>query len=250
MLSAGIVKPVDWTGVSKSEIQIPVRDGSSIRAVVYSPSNVSPGPLLIYFHGGGWTFGWPEAWESGFEVLTKQMGITCVGVAYRLSPEHVFPTAVEDACDSLEWCVENAGSLGADANKGIIVAGSSAGACLAAVASHVAVEREMTPKVSGVVLMSPVLVHHDAVLEKHREHYKSWEEHKDAMILDARGMDWFFGELRVLIWNGRRADGKQSSTNRIPSQVMPVRSIGQAVIRANRQRTYRLWGEWHLHLQG
>lgn len=111
----------------KSEIQIPVRDGSTLRAVVYRPESAAPGPLAVYFHGGGWTFGWPESWEHGFEVLIKRSRITAVGVAYRLAPEFVFPTAAEDACDSLKWCAEHAGELGADPAKGFIVAGTSAG---------------------------------------------------------------------------------------------------------------------------
>ncbi|KAF2621383.1 hypothetical protein BU25DRAFT_404569 [Macroventuria anomochaeta] len=196
MLSAGIVKLPDWTGVEKKEIQIPVRDGSSIRAVVYRPENAEPGPLAVYFHGGGFTFGWPESWEHGFEVMTKQLGITVVGVAYRLAPEHVFPTAAEDACDSLRWCAEHAERLGANPAKGVVVAGTSAGASLAAVAAHDAVERKMEPKVTGVVLIGAGLVHHDAVPESYREHYKSREENRDAMILDVRGNDWFFEQYR------------------------------------------------------
>lgn len=80
-----------------------MRDGSSVRAAVYRTENATPGQLAVYFHGGGWTFVWPEAWEHGYERLVKELGITVVGVAYRLSPEDAFPAAAEDACDSLQW---------------------------------------------------------------------------------------------------------------------------------------------------
>lgn len=243
MFSAGIIKPVEWNGVEKKEIQIPVRDGTSIRAVVYRPENAEPGPLCVYFHGGGWTFGWPESWEYGFEVLTKQLGITVVGVAYRLSPEHVFPTAAQDACDALEWCAENAGTLGADAKKGVIVAGTSAGANVAAVAAHDAVEKRLKPAVTGVVLLSATLVHQDAVFEEHRKHYKSREEHKDALLLDVRGMDWFSGESLEGRNNEAELMVMQGSTNLTRLRLWPVRSIGQEAIRANRQRTSKSWGE-------
>lgn len=180
-----------------------MRDGSCVRAVVYRPENAAPGPLAVYFHGGGWTFGWPESWEHGLEVLVQQLGVTCVGVAYRLAPEHVFPTAAHDACDSLNWCARNAEGLGADPKKGVIVMGTSAGANLAAVAAHDAVDRKIEPKVTGVVLMGAGLLPHDAVPEKWRKHYKSREQNKDAMILDVRGVDWFFGELQPC--HGKRA---------------------------------------------
>lgn len=195
MIAAGIAKPVDWQGVEKSEVQIPTRDDSSVRAVVYRPQSAQPGPLCVYFHGGGWTFGWPESGEAGIEVLTKQCGITVVAVAYRLAPEHVFPTAAHDACDALKWCAENADSLGADVFKGLLVAGTSAGGNLAAVAAHDAVESMPDRRVTGVVLMCASLVQNKALPEKYREHYNSREEQRDAMILDARGMDWFLGEL-------------------------------------------------------
>lgn len=194
MVAAGVIEPVDWTGVEKKDVQIPTRDGQQIHAVVYRPENVEPGPLCVYFHSGGWTVGWPELWETGFEVMVKELGCTAVGVAYRLAPEHVFPTAANDACDAVKWCVENAGSLGADVQKGVLVAGTSSGANLAAVVSHDAVEKELELGITGVVLMSAFLVHDKAVPEKYRPHNTSWEDHKDAMVLDVRGMNWLLGE--------------------------------------------------------
>ena len=102
-LKAGTMQPADLTGVQKSEIQIPSRDGASLRAVVYRPESGEKGPLFVYYHGGGFVFGFPEAYESAFEVLTKELGFTVVGVAYRVAPEAVFPTAANDAFDSLKW---------------------------------------------------------------------------------------------------------------------------------------------------
>ncbi|KAF2999852.1 hypothetical protein E8E13_007450 [Curvularia kusanoi] len=214
MVSSGMAKIPDWTDVSKNEIQIPVRDGSSIRAVVYRPENAAPGPLAVYFHGGGWTFGWPEAWEHGYEVLVKELGITVVGVAYRLSPENVFPAAAEDACDSLQWCAENTESLGADSGKGIIVIGTSAGANIGAVAVHDAVQNKSKAKVTGVVLIGAGLVHQAALPEKWRAHHKSYEQNRNAPILDVRVLEWFLEQYKpvpespyasALLWPGGHA---------------------------------------------
>jgi hypothetical protein len=102
-VKAGIFQPADFTGVRKLEVQIPTRDGSSLRGVVYCPESAGPGPLFVYFHGGGFVFGFPEAYETAFEILTKELGFTVLGVAYRLAPEAVFPTAANDAWDSLKW---------------------------------------------------------------------------------------------------------------------------------------------------
>lgn len=102
-IAAGIFKPADFTGISKQEIKIPTRDGASIRALHYRPENAEKGPLFVYFHGGGWVFGRPEAWEPGFEMVTKELNFVVVSVDYRMAPEHVFPTAANDAYDSLKW---------------------------------------------------------------------------------------------------------------------------------------------------
>ena len=82
-----------------------MRDGSAIRGVVYKPEPTTEKngrPLFIYFHGGGYVFGAPEFAEQYFAMLVN-MGVTVVGVAYRLAPEYVFPTAVWDAIDAVEW---------------------------------------------------------------------------------------------------------------------------------------------------
>lgn len=103
MVAAGIVNFPDWTGYHKSEIQIPTRDGTSVRSLVYRPEGKEPGPLYVYFHGGGWSFGMPEYGEVMAEVLVKELGFTVVSVGYRYGPEHVFPTAAHDAIDAVKW---------------------------------------------------------------------------------------------------------------------------------------------------
>ena len=72
------------------------------------------------------------------EALARQaankMRAVVVSVDYRLAPEHKFPTAVQDAVDTLCWAAQTARSLGADASR-IVVMGDSAGGHLAAVAT-------------------------------------------------------------------------------------------------------------------
>jgi hypothetical protein len=38
-------------------------------------------------------------------------------------------------------------------------------------------------------------VHPDAVPEQYKEHYNSWEDYKDGLILTQDGMLWLWGEL-------------------------------------------------------
>lgn len=77
---------------------------------------------------------------------------------------------------------------------------------LAAVAAHDAVEKGLSPGTTGVVLVGAGLVHHDAVAEEWREHFKSREQNRDAPVLDVRGIEWFFGELSTSHGRGDEAD--------------------------------------------
>ncbi|KAL2783815.1 Alpha/Beta hydrolase protein [Aspergillus keveii] len=196
LISAGLIKAPDLTGISKEEIRVPTRDGLSIRAVHYRPTSNTPGPLLVYFFGGGWTFGWPESKESWFEILVKELGFVVVGVDYRLSPEYVFPKAAEDGWDALKWTAENAPTLGADPSKGLIVWGTSAGGNLAAVASHMAVDAKLSPPVTGVFLEVPVLVHPEAVPEKYKPHYNSYEDNKAPVFLPREDLTYIYNSYK------------------------------------------------------
>lgn len=103
LVAAGVVQLPDWTGYHKEEIQIPTRDGQSLRAITYRPESAEPGPLLLYFHGGGWTFGFPELGETWAYKFVKERGFTVVSVGYRSSPENPFPMAANDAWDAVKW---------------------------------------------------------------------------------------------------------------------------------------------------
>ena len=63
-------------------------------------------------------------------TVVREVSAVVVGVAYRLAPEHPFPTAVEDGVCALLYLSANADSLGIDAGK-ICLSGFSAGGNLA-----------------------------------------------------------------------------------------------------------------------
>ena len=50
-------------------------------------------PLLIYFHGGGWTIGSINSC-SRFCAAMAGNGIAVLAVDYRLAPEHGYPEGV------------------------------------------------------------------------------------------------------------------------------------------------------------
>jgi acetyl esterase len=99
---------------------------------LYVPRGAAtPGPLLIWLHGGGFVYGDLDSHDAVCRFLAEQAGVRVLAVDYRLAPEHPFPAAYDDARASHRWVAENAASLGADAEL-LAIGGDSAGATLSA----------------------------------------------------------------------------------------------------------------------
>lgn len=70
---------------------------------VYRPDASAPLPVLVYFHGGGWTIGDLDVVHGACTVLTNRASAIVVSVDYRLAPEHPYPAAVHDAWAATRW---------------------------------------------------------------------------------------------------------------------------------------------------
>jgi acetyl esterase len=66
--------------------------------------STSPVPAAVYYHGGGWILGNIQADDLFCRKIAKDLGHVVISVEYRLAPEHVFPSAVDDCFDAFE-CV-------------------------------------------------------------------------------------------------------------------------------------------------
>lgn len=84
------------------------------------------GPVILYFHGGGYVMGNPRTHAALGLYLTRKTGLPVCLPDYRLAPEHPFPAAFDDAC--AVWDALRARGYGAGE---IVLAGDSAGGGLA-----------------------------------------------------------------------------------------------------------------------
>ena len=99
---------------------------------LYRPPGGGITPVLVYFHGGGWTIGDLDTHDVLCRQLCVASGAAVVSVDYRMGPENRFPAAVDDCLAATRWVQREAAALGLDAGR-LAVGGDSAGGNLAAV---------------------------------------------------------------------------------------------------------------------
>jgi acetyl esterase/lipase len=134
----GFAGPQVHVGVS--DLSIPGPAGQ-IPARHYRPAATKPTPLLVFYHGGGWTIGDLDTHDALCRLTCRDADVHVLSVDYRLAPEHPAPAAVDDAYAAFKWACEHAEELGAVPDK-IVVGGDSAGGNLAAVVSQLARDDE------------------------------------------------------------------------------------------------------------
>lgn len=159
--------PEDITMARVEELSIPV-DGAEIAARLYVPESAADTPPVVaFFHGGGWVLGTLETHDATCRLLARESGCAVVSVAYRLAPEHRYPTAAEDAFAAARWIVDQAEKLGIDGSR-LAVAGDSAGGNLAAAVCHMAKDRG-GPAILHQLLVYPV-TDNDTSRQSYRDH--------------------------------------------------------------------------------
>lgn len=119
------------TPQSVSTLKIP-GPASELDALLYRPDGGDKLPVLIYFHGGGYTIGSLKSHDCVCRTLCVEAHCIVIAVDYRLAPEHKYPSAVDDCFTATQWIANNVDSLGGDAER-IAIGGDSAGGNLAAV---------------------------------------------------------------------------------------------------------------------
>lgn len=112
-------------------------------------------PAVIYCHAGAFVLGNLDTDHRQCVELARRARCCVVSVGYRLAPEHPYPAALEDARSVLEWVVAEAAQLGIDPTR-LAVAGSSAGAALAACLAQRAADGS-APSVVFQLLHQPAL---------------------------------------------------------------------------------------------
>ncbi|MFG6284566.1 alpha/beta hydrolase [Sphingomonas sp. S6] len=178
-----MAKGLDLPAEPVAEVADLFVDGADgpIAVRVYHPHPAAEGPVVVFFHGGGWVIGDLDTHHGFCAFLANRLDLRVLSVDYRLAPEHRFPAAYEDCVRVAQWADSSPGELGRPV-AGIATAGDSAGGSLA-VAVSLHLNGDGTRRVLAQMLLYPAT---DLVAES-----VSYARFAEGYLLDRRLMQWF-----------------------------------------------------------
>lgn len=141
-------------------------------------------PVLVYIHGAGWVFGNSHTHDRLSRELATGAEIAVVFVNYSLSPEHKYPTAIEEIYAVVEWIAKEGSTKGLDASQ-LYVGGDSVGGNMTAAITLMSKERS-GPKIQKQLLFYPVT---DASFDT-----ESYQQFAEGYFLQRDGMKWFWDQ--------------------------------------------------------
>ncbi|RFZ83555.1 alpha/beta hydrolase [Mucilaginibacter terrenus] len=202
MKDNNIPKPVFKVDTAGKEIPVA---GGSIHARVYTPkSGKSVYPVIVYYHGGGFVIANLDVYDASANVLAEKTDAIVVSVAYRLAPEHKFPTAHDDAFAAYKWVLANAASIHGDAKK-VAVAGESAG-------GNLAINTAIKARDTKIALPTAIIAVYPVAGSDMNT--KSYTKNAAAKPLDKPMMMWF-----VKNYLNSMAEGKDTRINLVAANL-------------------------------
>jgi acetyl esterase len=142
----------------------------------------SPGPLIVFFHGGGFVLGDLDTHEPFCAELARLSDLPVVAVDYRLAPEHPWPAGAEDCIAAARWLAGSPEPLGREVT-GLVPCGDSAGGNFAIVVS---LSLRDEPAAVPAIAQWPIYPAADPA-----KGYPSFTDFGEGYLLTRDSMDWF-----------------------------------------------------------
>ena len=182
-----------------------------------------PGPVMVFFHGGGFVIGDLETHGPYCAEAARQLDLPVIAIDYRLAPEHPFPAAPEDCEAATRWVAETIPCTG------LILSGDSAGGNLTIVTATALRDAPAARPVIAQNPLYPVVADHDD--------WDSMRNFADGFLLSSDGMAWFSNAYQSDRTDRRAAPLGHDHTNMPPSVVMtatldPLHDQGVAYVEA------------------
>ncbi|WP_080422285.1 alpha/beta hydrolase [Burkholderia ubonensis] len=187
---------------------------------VFGADRLKNAPILVFWHGGGWTNGYKE-YVSFLASAVVRIGMVLVAPTYRLAPRHRLPAAFDDAAALLAHLAGAARRWGGNPDR-LYLAGHSAGGAIAAMAALRAPSLRAAggspTAVRGCLPISGVMdLCHPSPLPG------SLEERVYTMLLDRPDSD---AAMSALCW---------AATSAVPMVLSYGQNDSERVIRSNRR---------------
>ncbi|MDE5712505.1 MAG: alpha/beta hydrolase [Muribaculaceae bacterium] len=154
---------------------------------LYKPSTAGKDgakiPLLVYLHGGGWTFGSINSCSLFCDALASNENVMVLAVDYRLAPENPFPAGLMDCVSAVEYAMSHAEEWGSSQEL-VSLGGDSSGGNLAVAASLYLQDQAKLSPIKSLVLFYPVV-------KAYADGSSSWKEYSRGYGLNSRLMNSF-----------------------------------------------------------
>lgn len=183
----------------------------------------APGPVMVFFHGGGFVIGDIDTHEPYCAEAARQLDMPVISIDYRLAPEHPFPAAPEDCEAAARWVADNIPCTG------LILSGDSAGGNLTVVT---AMALRDNPASVPVLAQHPIY----PAVSAHND-WQSYHDFSEGFLLTRSGMDWFMEAYRIDVedWRGNPLEHDHSGmppTLVVTASLDPLRDQGRAYAEA------------------
>jgi acetyl esterase len=154
-----------------------------LHARLFDPRETrAPGPVVVFFHGGGWVIGDLDTYASFAAEMARQLDLPVISIDYRLAPEARWPAAPDDCEAAARWIASGPAVLGCGITS-LVLSGDSAGGNLTII---VAAALRDQPAAVPVIVQAPIYPATDA-----SRPYASFDAFADGYLLTREGMLWF-----------------------------------------------------------
>lgn len=170
---------------------IAIDRGFSIEAIADEPIQLRlfdsridrrPGPLIVYFHGGGWLLGDTEIYAPTCAEIARQLDLPVISVDYRRAPEAKSPAGAQDCETAARWIAANCDGL-PGGSAGLILAGDSCGGAYA-----ISTAMALRDRPAAVPVIAQLAFYPSADLATR---YDSFKAFATGYLLDKNLMRWF-----------------------------------------------------------
>jgi acetyl esterase len=145
-------------------------------------SRAEHGPVIVFFHGGGFVIGDLETHHALCSEIAALADLPLVAVDYRRAPEAPFPAAIEDCEAAARWIATSPEALGRTVD-GLVTMGDSAGGnATIVVGQALAAEPAPVP----VLVQVPIFPHASDVTDA-----ASYAEFAEGYVLTRAAVEFF-----------------------------------------------------------